>query len=159
MYLNKSAERTEKILSVPHIIEMSCRITQRRQTGMHSSNQQRCHWNVFFFFFAFTAKSRWNNSWAKDQRGGREAAEKVCMDHIICMMHDALKVMLCFLLDSQIISWSASESFFGFGFVPAWCPVLLPLLRDLPSCLRGHLLVQSSLEKAKLSHQTGLIHY
>lgn len=30
MYLNKTAELTEQIILVPHIIEMSCRITQRK---------------------------------------------------------------------------------------------------------------------------------
>lgn len=53
MYLNKTAERTEEIISVPHIIEMSCRITQRRQTGMHSSKQQRCHWHLLLLLLLF----------------------------------------------------------------------------------------------------------
>lgn len=48
MYLNKTAERTGKIISVPHIIEMSCSITQRTQTGIHL---QSCHWNLFAFSF------------------------------------------------------------------------------------------------------------
>lgn len=67
MYLNKTAERTEEIISVPRIIEMSCRITQRRQTGMHSSKQQRCHWHLLLFSFtnysiAKVVKVQWKQS-------------------------------------------------------------------------------------------------
>lgn len=54
MYLNKSAELTEQIISVPRIIEMSCRITQRRETRMHSSEQQRCDWHPLRFHFQRT---------------------------------------------------------------------------------------------------------
>ena len=191
MYLNKSAERTEKIVSVPRIIEMSCRITQRRQTGMHSSNQQRCHWNLFFFFFLFgffldlkccpAAKS----SRAKDVvcsqvliRGG-EGRESVWMlaeiwqraglldrarrgvggEKVIYVAHK--RSGDCFVKHGLnhflIVLWRVALSAWALRDAPA----LLPLLRDLPSCLcwgtpvGAEQLGKKKKKKAKLSHQTG----
>lgn len=169
MYLNKSAERTEKIVSVPRIIEMSCRITQRRQTGMHSSNQQRCHWNLFFFssssswLFCFfldlkccpAAKSSRPKGCSllpgfNQRRGGQrkcvDVAGNMTKSRVIGRNEEGgekKKVIYvanrrsgdCFVKHGPnhflIVLWRVALSAWALRDAPA----LLPLLRDLPSCL------------------------
>lgn len=53
MYLNKTAELTEQIILVPHIIEMSCRITQRKGDKDAFLQTPEMSLASFAFFFHF----------------------------------------------------------------------------------------------------------
>ena len=154
MYLNKSAERAEEIISVPRIIEMSCRITQRRQTGMHSSNLQRCHWKLFFFAFSFAnCKVDNENRLCEDQRQlllplFREG------NQIRAGLLDGRRKMTIYVANKTLRRCCVLAKWFPDPPQKSRCPfcfgpcMMLPLLRALPSCLSvclwGHLLVQSS---------------
>lgn len=165
MYLNKNAEQTEKIISVPRIIEMSCRITQLRQTGMHSSNLQRCHRNLPVLFLrcywivaevhrklskTSPIKSKGHN-FTFHQRGGWVQR---CTCQIRGMLEEIQRGFMRRIVEfCKIINWPNNslthpKKSYPFHFVSAWCSVLLPLLWDPPSCLWGHLLARSSLEKS-----------
>lgn len=166
MYLNKTAELTEQIILVPRIIEMSCRITQRKETRMHSSEHQRCHWHPLLFPFQITE--------LQSCQGAMESWAKVspwCQRTFCCCFNErrSLQLETSQQTGSDIL-WLQNNfevhpekscccffffflnHYYFFFFVVYPCR-MLPLVGYVPSVYGGHLLVQRSSGKNKLCCQ------
>lgn len=172
MYLNKTAELTEQIISVPRIIEMSCRITQRRETRMHSSEQQRCDWHRLRFHFQITGLQSCQGAMKAQQVCLRDDQRTFCCRFNECGHLELGDIAWKHPSRQEVEMWfgckiiwkiavrrvdAVLEFIFAVVVRPCRIPSLLPLLGHLPSCLWGHLLVQSSSGQNKLSCQSDLL--
>lgn len=150
MYLNKTAELTEQIILVPHIIEMSCRITQRK--GDKDAFLQTPEMSLASFAF-FPFPNYWT---AKSSRCNWKLSKRVSMMARAAFVAVLMSVEVWnqwILLEASQQTGSGDAVWLQINFevhpekscfffiIIIFSRRMLPLLGHLPSCLWGHLLV------------------
>lgn len=145
MYLNKTAELTEQIILVPHIIEMSCRITQRKgdkDAFLQTPEMSLASFAFFPFPNYWTAKSSRCN-WKLSKRVPMMARaafvavfnERGSLEPVnIAGSIPADRKWRCGLIANSFrgSSWEELLFFIFFYFFPAGCFLCLDIF--LPVC-------------------------